>query len=337
MAILSQQLIATAPENNPANHEQISCTWQQLKLPDLLENQVLIQSHFSGVNYKDALAVTGKGKILRRLPLTPGIDVSGTIIATRSPLYKEGDEVLITGCGLGETFNGGYSTHVIAPAEYIIRKPNNLSLKECMILGTAGFTAGLALLQFKLNQLTPAHGPILVTGASGAVGSLAILLLKAHGFEVEAWSRKESASQHLKRLGANNVIDPNTIDFKSKALESTHWGGCIENIGGAYLEHILPRIQMHGSVACIGLALSPKITTTVFPFILRGINLLGISSTNCPLEKREQVWSLLSSSAVNWSLALKNIISPEEIIKHATNQLAGNTSGRSIVDFCEED
>lgn len=311
--------------------ENISCQWTEASIPEVSDKHILIRVSYSSMNYKDALALTGKGKILRKLPLTPGIDASGVISKSRSDTFKEGDEVFVTGCGLGEHINGGYGEYILVPEESVITKPNNLSLKDGMILGTAGFTAGLALHQLEKNDLAPDKGKVLVTGATGGVGSLSLLLLNKKGYETEAWTRKEESVAWLKECGASEVTVIANKDWKTRPLESGTWAAAIDNVGDEILSYIYARIQPHGGIACIGLAKSPKLHTTVFPLILRGVNLLGISSGTCLRPLREKIWEFLNEINCDWPQALSKELSPDELLSYADEMIAGKTLGRAIV------
>lgn len=327
-----QKLTALNSSGNSDDFASIHCKWQTESLGELARDHVRIGVHYSSINYKDALAITGKGKILRSLPLTPGIDASGTVLSSNSADFSPGNEVLVTGCGLGETVNGGLSQVIDVPAAWVIARPENLSLKDCMILGTAGFTAGLAIHQLEWNGLKPSPTPVLVTGATGGVGTLAILMLKKRGYRVEAWSRKEEETAFLKKLGADKITNILNLNTQTRALETSQWSACIENVGGDIFSYVLPRIAPHGSVAAIGLAKSAQIQTSVFPFILRGVNILGVSSATCPRPLREKVWAEISALHCDWSLCLNSTLYREEILPFAEKMIAGKTTGRSVVD-----
>lgn len=309
----------------------IQSRWIEKTLPPVPAGHVQIHVNYSSLNYKDALAITGRGKILRHLPLTPGIDACGTITHSESSLWQQGEHVLVTGCGLGETVDGGLSEFITVPEGWVIRKPSHLSLKECMILGTAGFTAGLALHQLQKNGLRPDQGEVLVTGASGGVGALSLLLLKSLNYKTVAWTRKENS--FLKTLKVDHVEVPPMEFKKSKPLESAQWAAAIDNVGGQFLQQILPAMRPHSSVAVIGLAQSSELHTTVFPFILRGVNLLGISSATCPRLLREQIWHEINSITVDWTQALSQTLTPELVIPYAESMIRGETWGRTVVDM----
>lgn len=324
--------VAENPGNKPDDFKNLKYEWRQLAIPALAEGEVQIKVSFSSINFKDALALTGRGKILRTLPLTPGIDAAGTVMASRSPSFKEGDPVVVTGCGIGENRNGGFGEIITVPAEWVIAKPKNLSLKDTMILGTAGFTAGLAVHQLEKNDLTPKNGDVLVTGATGGVGSLALLILKNRNYKSVAWTRKDSQNEWLKKIGATKIENVSAIDWKTRPLESATWAAAIDNVGGDVLNYILARIAPHGSVASIGLAKSAELHTSVFPFILRGVNILGTSSATCPRPRREKIWELLNETKAPWSDVLTSTLTPSELPAYAQKMLAGQTHGRTLVE-----
>jgi len=326
-------LIASQSDNDPNDFKNIKCEWQEIPLTPPAPHEVQIRVHYSSLNYKDALAITGRGKILRSLPLTPGIDAAGTVTASLSKNFKEGDQVLVTGCGLGEVRSGGLSEIITVPDSWVIPLPSSLTLKESMILGTAGFTAGLALYQLEKNDLTPQKGDVLITGATGGVGCLSLLLLKSKGYTLTAWSRKSENKDLLFNWGASHFEDISQKDFQTRFLESGTWAAAIDNVGGDILSFILPRIKPHGSVATIGLAQSAEFKTSVFPFILRGVNMLGISSATCPRPLREEIWKMLSLQKIDWSTALRKEISANDVIDECKSMILGKTWGRVIVNM----
>jgi putative YhdH/YhfP family quinone oxidoreductase len=266
---------------------------EAIGLDQLNPGEVVIRAQWSSVNYKDALAGTGKGRILRRFPLVGGIDVAGTVVSSTDPAYREGDAVLATGCGLSETRDGGYSQYVRLAASAVIAQPAGLSPREAMVLGTAGFTAALALLRMTDNRLTPAHGPLAVTGATGGVGSLAVDIFSRAGFEVHAISGKADQADYLHGLGASQVL-PREALATGKPMESARFGGGLDNAGGPMLASLLAQTVPYGSVVSAGLAASPALDMTVMPFIIRGVSLLGVSSAAAPRALREQVWEKLA-------------------------------------------
>ena len=267
---------------------------EEMTLDQLSPGDVVIRVHFSSVNYKDALAATGRGNILRSFPLNGGVDAAGVVLSSDDPRFSPGDEVLVTGCGLGESHDGGFSEFVRVPADWVVTLPVGLSLFDAMALGTAGFTAALAIDRLEQNGQQPVQGAIVVTGASGGVGSIAIDLLSTRGFEVVALTRKEDAAAYLERLGAASVRDYAEL-VSDRPLQSAQWGGAIDNVGGAVLAGLISSTRPWGNIASIGMAGGSELHTTVMPFILRGISVLGITSANCPMERRVQVWHRLVS------------------------------------------
>jgi acrylyl-CoA reductase (NADPH) len=267
---------------------------EELALTDLSAGDVVVAVQWSGVNYKDALAATGKGKILKHFPLNAGIDAAGEVIESKDPRLQPGQQVLVTGCGIGESFDGGFAQVLRVASSSVVPLPAGLSAREAMILGTAGFTAALALLRMEQNGQSPSMGPILVTGASGGVGSFAVQICKQNGYDVHAVSGKPAARDYLRSLGADTVVDPAKLGLGDRPLEKILYGGAIDNVGGQLLSQLLAHIALWGNVASIGMALGTDIHATVMPFILRGVSLLGTSSNNCPGELRHQVWRQLA-------------------------------------------
>ena len=267
---------------------------ETLAWDDLSPNDVIIEGHYSSVNYKDALAGMGRGKILKRFPLTGGIDFAGTVVSAKSKELHVGDPVIITGCGIGEVQDGGYTEFMSAPASAVIPLPKGLTLEESMILGTAGFTAALSLFRLEQNNQTPQKGPVVISGASGGVGSIATDILSGQGYEVWAISGKESARPFLEELGARKVLAPQQLELGSRPLESVRFAAAIDNVGGDFLAGLLRHVDLWGNVASVGLASEAKFEATVMPFILRGVSLLGISSNNCPRELRLELWKRLA-------------------------------------------
>ncbi|MGO4550029.1 YhdH/YhfP family quinone oxidoreductase [Lysobacter sp. 2RAF19] len=305
---------------------------EQIALDALAPGEVVIRTAFSSVNYKDALAGTGKGKILRKFPLVGGIDVAGHVVASTDSRFKEGDAVLATGSGLSETRDGGYSEYVRLPAQWTIALPEGLSLRESMILGTAGFTAALALLRMEDNRQTPALGPLAVTGATGGVGSLAIAIFSRAGYDVHAISGKPDAASYLRDLGASEVLGRDAL-ATTRPMETARFGGGLDNVGGAMLTSLLAQTAPYGNVASAGLAASPALEATVMPFIIRGVSLLGVASAGTARDLREEVWRRLSSG---WKPAdLGRICTREvelgELSVVFDTMLAGASLGRTLV------
>lgn len=268
---------------------------EEMKMDDLSAGEVVIKVAYSSVNYKDALAGSGKGKILRHSPLNGGIDVSGTVVSSSDPAFKEGDSVLCTGSGLSETRDGGYAEYARLDAKWTIPLPKDLSLREAMVLGTAGFTAALSLYRMKQNGQVPEMGPIVVTGATGGVGQLAIDILSTAGYEAHAISGKIERFDDLIALGAKQCISTKDLYWGQRPLESTKWAGAIDNVGGDLLSGLTRVIHPYGNIACCGNAGAMELQTTVMPLILRGVSLLGIASAGTARDIRDEIWRHLGS------------------------------------------
>ncbi len=305
---------------------------ESIALADLAPGEVVIRVAYSSVNYKDALAGTGEGKILRNFPLVGGIDVAGYVVQSRDARYGEGDAVLVTGCGLSETRDGGYSEYARLEAEWVIPLPAGLDLRESMVLGTAGFTAALALHRMLENGQSPGHGPLAVTGATGGVGSLAVDIFTRAGFEVHAISGKAEQADFLRSLGATDVLGRDALATR-RPMESARFGGGLDNVGGAMLASLLAQTAPYGNVATAGLAASPELATTVMPFIIRGVSLLGVASAGTVRPVRERVWERLAS---DWKPAhLERICTREVTLDELPGvfpaMLAGGSFGRTLV------
>ena len=306
---------------------------ESISLDELSPGEVVVKAEWSSVNYKDALAGTGSGKILRRFPLVGGIDVAGRVVASTDPRFREGDAVLCTGSGLSETRDGGYAEFVRLPAEWTIPLPAGLTTREAMVLGTAGFTAGLSLLRMEMNGQTPAMGPVVVTGATGGVGSLAIDILTRAGYEAHAISGKAEHADFLRQLGAREIFPRDTLDGARRPLENARWAGAVDNVGDPALAALTRVIQPYGNIASCGLAGGPGLATTVMPFIIRGVSLLGIASAGTARGQREQVWERLSGA---WKPAhLEAICTRETTLDGLSGvfptMLAGGSFGRTVV------
>jgi len=313
----------------------ISARFTEEKRPEIDQGEVLIRVRYSSINYKDALGVTGRGKIYKKFPIVGGIDAAGVVGESRSEGLKEGDEVLVTGCGLGEIQDGGYGEYVKVPASWVIPLPAGLTLKESMILGTAGFTAALCVHRMEQNDQKPAQGPVLVTGASGGVGSLSVNILAARGYEVEACTSRDQHKDFLKKLGAVSFVTPGDLSGRKKPLEKGVWAGAVDNIGGEVLAGIVSSVKLWGNVASVGLVLDHNLNTTVMPFILRGVSLLGISSANCPRDIRVRLWERLSSDMKPAALhtILEKEISFQDLPEAFDPYMNRGVTGRRIVVF----
>lgn len=275
--------------------EQIDARYEDLEIDDLSEGTVTIETEYSSLNYKDALALTGKGKIMRHYPMVAGIDVAGRVSDTDDPRFSGGDRVLVTGCGIGEMTDGGLSEYVRVAAEHVIPIPEGLDTRTAMQLGTAGFTVGLALERLEQNGQHPGTGPVAVTGASGGVGALAVTILAQTGYHVVAFTNKREAHDWLRDLGAAEILDTGSEKFGKRALESARFAGAIDTVGGDLLGRLLTVIDWWGNVASIGNASGASFSTTVYPFILRGISLLGINSMATPRPLRDKIWQRLAT------------------------------------------
>ncbi|MGH8278111.1 MAG: oxidoreductase [Gammaproteobacteria bacterium] len=310
----------------------VAARFEELALEDLSPGAVLIKTEYSSVNYKDALAATGKGRILRRFPLVGGIDAAGTVVSSADRRFKKGDQVALTECGLSEDYDGGYAQYLRAQADWVVKLPRGISTRSAMMLGTAGFTAALAVMRLEHNGLSPKGGPVVVTGASGGVGSFAVNLLAQRGYEVVAVTGKRDAQDYLRQLGAATILLRQQINYAVKPLERARWQGAVDSVGGAMLAWLLAATRWGGSVASIGLAGGTELHTTVMPFILRGVNLLGINSRT-PRALRLKVWQRL---AIDLKPAkLKRIAATElafdELPAAFDRVLSGQHQGRILV------
>jgi putative YhdH/YhfP family quinone oxidoreductase len=306
---------------------------EPMETHDLSPGEVLVKVAYSSVNYKDALAGTGKGKILRKFPLNAGIDVAGYVAASTDSKFKEGDQVLCTGCGLSETRDGGFAEYARLESKWTIPLPPGLTLRESMALGTAGFTAALALFQMTRNGQTPEMGPIVVTGATGGVGSLAIDILTRAGFEAHAITGKVDHFDYLQGLGAQQCIARTELYWGQRPLENAHWAGAIDNVGGDMLAGLSRVIKPYGNIAICGNAGGIELQTTVMPFIIRGVSLLGVASAGTARAIRDEIWARLSG---DWKpMHLDRIASHEVALDDVPGvfekMLAGGSLGRTVV------
>jgi len=304
-----------------------------LGLDDLAAGEVLIRAQYSSLNYKDALAVTGKGRILRSFPLVAGVDVAGVVESSVDARFTPGAAVLVTGCGLGESHDGGFSEYVRVPADWVVPLPEGLTARAAMALGTAGFSAALAIDRLEQNGLAQAQGPVLVSGATGGVGSIACDLLTGAGYEVVALSRKPGAEGYLAALGVSEVIDTGTIAAQQKPLEAARWSAAIDNVGGDVLAWLTRTVQPWGGIASIGLAGGHELHTTVMPFILRGVSILGITSSNCPMIRRRKIWQRLATDLQprHLDLVVAGEIGLDEVLSMSEQLLTGQHRGRYVV------
>jgi acrylyl-CoA reductase (NADPH) len=302
---------------------------------DLPKGEVLIKVHYSSLNYKDALSAGGNKGVTRRYPHTPGIDAAGEVAESSHPDFKTGDPVLVTGYDLGMNTSGGLGQYVRVPAGWVVPLPPGLTLRQSMIYGTAGFTAALSLFQLEQAGVTPASGEILVTGASGGVGSMAVAILAGCGYSVAAATGKPQVAALLTEMGAGSILDRSQVQETSgRPLLPARYAGAIDSVGGDILSFAIRSAQYGGVVTCCGNAASPDLNVTVYPFILRGVHLVGIDSAQCPMDIRRKIWERLSG---DWKPALLERLATEIGLEkaeaHLKNMLSSGSTGRTIVNM----
>jgi NADPH2:quinone reductase len=305
---------------------------ERLALDDLSPGEAVIRVQWSGINYKDALAATG-GRIVRRFPLVGGVDLSGVVESSSDANLKPGDAVLVTGCGLSETRDGGYAGYARVPAEAVVKLPPQLSLRDAMAVGTAGFAAALAITQLEHNGLKPGNGPVAVTGATGGVGCVAIDMLAQRGYEVVALTRKVEAAGFLRGLGAGEVLIGDAHDMGPKPLEAERWAGAIDNVGGELLGALIRSTRSGGGVAAVGLAGGAELYVSLMPFLLRGVNLLGVNSAATRRDKRLGVWKRIASDLLPRHLddIVTRVVPLEELPEAFAGYREGTIRGRTLV------
>jgi acrylyl-CoA reductase (NADPH) len=314
--------------------DAFSAAFGELSRAALPKGEVLIRVSYSGVNYKDGLASIPEGKVARSYPLVPGIDLAGVVEESSDARFRAGDEVIVTGYDLGTSHYGGFSEYAQVKADWIVPKPADLTLQESMALGTAGFTAALAVHQLEKNGLKPENGPVLVTGATGGVGSIAVSILYTLGYTVTASTGKASEHDYLHELGAREILDRAVTSAENqRPLEKETWAGSVDSVGGSTLAYLLRTTKYGGSVASFGNTGGFHLSTTVFPFILRGINLLGIDSAYCPIALRRQLWQRLASDLKPTKLLshIGSEVSFEELPEALAQVLKGGVRGHTIV------
>ena len=312
---------------------KIVARFDEITLDDLCPGEVVVRVSCSDINYKDALAATGTGRILRKYPLVGGIDFAGEVVSSTDSRYAPGHKVLVTGCGLGETHDGGYAEFARVKGDWVIPLPPGLGELDSMKLGTAGFTAALAIHRMEANGQRPENGPIVVTGAAGGVGSLAINMLAGRGYEVVAVSGKKEAERYLRDIGAARVLLRQDIDLGSKPMEKALWAGAVDNLGGPVLTWLTRTVDQWGNIASIGLAAGHELATTVMPFILRGVNLLGINSVLTPRDVRLEVWRRIATDlrpAQLDRICTKSIVL-DELPAQFDDYIQGRVTGRTVV------
>ncbi len=314
--------------------EDFTSGFKHITLDDLPQGEVLIKVSYSSVNYKDGLASIPDGRIVRSYPFVPGIDLAGIVVESSDSRFKAGDEVIATSYALGVSHFGGYSEYARVKADWIVPLPAGLTLKEAMALGTAGFTAALAIHQLEKNGLQPQNGPVLVTGATGGVGSIGINILNSLGYTVAASTGKSSEHDYLRELGASEILSrEETAAESNRPFDKERWAGSLDSVGGSTLAYLIRTTKYGGSIAAYGNTGGVNLSITVFPFILRAINLLGIESVNCPMELRDQLWQRLASNYKPRHLLDKigYEIPFEELPQALANIVKGGIRGRTII------
>lgn len=307
---------------------------REKKISDLPAGDLLIKVHYSSLNYKDALSASGNRGVTKRYPHTPGIDAAGTVVQTGTNRFKTGDRVIVTGHDLGMNTDGGFGQYIRIPSEWALKMPGYLSMEESMMFGTAGLTAGASVLRIT-RSVSPGDGPVVVSGATGGVGSLAVAILGKLGYHVVAVTGKEAEKDFLMNLGAKEVILRQDFEEEDqRPLLSSVYAGAIDTVGGPILDNIIKSTKPWGVVTCCGNAASPDLDLTVYPFILRGITLTGIASQNCPDEERRYIWEKLSGEWKPVQLAdTCEEISLDELDAHIDQMLGGRLTGRKIVNL----
>ncbi|MAY83451.1 MAG: oxidoreductase [Flavobacteriales bacterium] len=306
---------------------------EKKKISELPDHEVLIRVKYAALNYKDALSASGHKGISKNYPHTPGVDACGIVVESASDQFSEGDEVIVTSYDFGMNTSGGFQEYIRVPADWPVHLPQGMSLEESMILGTGAFTAALSIYKMEINGQKPEMGPVLVTGATGGVGSMAVKLLHQNGYKVIASSGKASAHDFLRRLGADEIIDREEVNDQSgRPLLRYKWAGAIDTVGDNTLATCIKACDRNGNIAVCGLVQSPELHTTVYPFILNGVNLLGIETAETPRDIRLKIWELLSG---DWKISelnsIKNVISLDELQSHISLMLAGKSKGRCLI------
>ena len=299
---------------------------------ELMDGDVTVRVEWSALNYKDGLAVTGKAPVVRRFPMIAGVDLAGTVEQSSHPQWKAGDKVICTGWGMGETHLGAYAEKARVKGDWLVRLPTGMSTREAMAIGTAGFTAMLSVLALENHGLTPNHGPVVVTGAAGGVGSVATAVLSKLDFHVIASTGRLSEADYLRGLGAAEVIDRSELSGPAKPLAKERWAGGVDSVGSTTLANVLSMTKYAGAIAACGLAAGMDLPTSVAPFILRGVCLLGIDSVMCPIEVRKTAWSRLASDLDRTKLTeITHEIGLDQVIEAGAKILAGQVRGRIVV------
>ena len=306
---------------------------RELSVDELPEGDVLVNIDYSSLNFKDGLAVTGAGKIVHQFPMVPGIDLAGTVAESDNPDYKPGDAVVLTGWSVGERYWGGYAQQMRLQSKWLVPLADGLTGRQAMVIGTAGLTSMLCVMRLQEGGLKPEDGPVLVTGATGGVGSIVVALLAKNGFEVVAVSGKADSADYLKQLGASEVLPRSEFEEKARPLDKSRWAGAVDTVGGDILAKVLSQMHYNGRVATVGLAASHALNTTVMPFILRGVDLLGVDSVMIPYERRVQAWQRLADELPKEILEqVVEEVSLEQVPEYAQGIIEGKIRGRVLVN-----
>lgn len=323
-------LVVTETENKDYERRILSRSIEDLPLGD-----VLVQVHYSSLNYKDALSASGNRGVTRAYPHTPGIDAAGIVVESSDSACRPGDNVIVTSYDLGMNTSGGFGQYIRVPAQWVVPLPDNLSLKESMCYGTAGFTAGLCVFNLIEHGITPEHGEILVSGATGGVGSIAVGILASLGYSVAAVNGRHDHSEYLRQIGAGRIVSlDDAVDKSGRPLLKSRWAGCIDTVGGDILATAIKCLNPNGVAASCGNVASPELPLTVFPFILRGVILAGIDSQNCPMPVRLNIWNKL---ARDWKISTMDKVVAEvglaDLDQRIDRMLKGGSKGRSLVNM----
>ena len=315
----------------------VTSSFKTMDTADLDSGEVLIKTAYSSVNFKDALAATGAGKIIRRFPCVGGIDLSGVVVESSSDDFKVGQEVIATSYDIGVSHHGGYAEYSRVPAKWVVPMPSGLDLFSSMALGTAGFTAGLAVERMEHNGLNPNAGPVVVNGATGGVGGIAIDILSASGYDVTAMTGKPEQADYLKSLGAKEILDTASLDLaKIRPLGRETWAGAVDNLGGDVLSWLASTVKVGGAIASIGLAASFKFNTTVMPYILRGVTLAGIDSVNAEMDVRRKVWTRLATDMKPKNLdKIVTAVAFDDLPDTFQSVMQAKMRGRSVVKIAD--
>lgn len=309
-------------------------TLETLTVADLPDEDVRVAVEYSSLNYKDGMAVTGTGKIVLQWPMVPGIDLAGTVLESRSDAYKAGDKVVLTGWSVGEKYWGGYSQQQKLKADWLVPLPAGLTTQQAMAVGTAGLTAMLCVMALEEGGITPESGPVVVTGAAGGVGSVAVAILAKLGYQVAAVTGRESTHDYLRALGASEILSREEMAAKPRPLEKQRWAGAVDTVGGEMLARVLAEADYSGVVAACGLAGDFRLPTSVMPFILRNVRLQGVDSVMCPLARRTEAWNRLAQDLPMAQLEqVMQVVSLDEVPAQAAKIMQGQVQGRVVVDL----